>query len=170
MALPAALLLRRTPEACGCQPDYRLPAPLVGTSGAGRYQPLDQVEDAEIECLTPGVAGGKPAAHSTRHGSGGGDGNSSGGGGGTSPKSGAAHTGASKVMAPSERAMTLGQAMRTTALWLLCANATTWGLVGSGFDLHMISIVAVRPFVLLLFCPPSKTPACAAIRCGPPQR
>jgi MFS family permease len=27
-------------------------------------------------------------------------------------------------------------------MWLLCCNALVWGVLGSGFDLHMVSVIA----------------------------
>jgi hypothetical protein len=37
--------------------------------------------------------------------------------------------------------MTLQEAARTRSLWLLCMSALMWGVLGSGFDLHMVSVV-----------------------------
>ena len=94
------LLIRRTPESCGCQPDHR---------NARRYSPIALHE-----------AGSAAAAQ------------------------------------PAELATTLSQAMRTSALWLLCANAVVWGVLGSGFDLHMVRTLSSDGAWLAAGSPPTR--------------
>ena len=94
LAVPTALLLRRSPESCGCTPDF----------AAGRsskiYSQLAVIDDDD-------PPGSNQASESEQ-----------------------------------EWSMTLREALCTRAMWLLCTNALVWGVLGAGFDLHMVSVIA----------------------------
>lgn len=107
LAAPAALLLRRSPESCGCIPDF--PNPRNKT-----YRQLaaeDEVEEAEPESTLP------------------------------DSKQCSIYGRDEQQEKEDEWFMTLGEAVHTRSLWLLCMSALMWGVLGSGFDLHMVSII-----------------------------
>ncbi len=93
LAVPAAVLLRRSPESCGCTPDF------VQGSSSKAYSQLSVTDDDDPD--------------------------------------------SSQVSKPTEEwSMTLREALCTRAMWLLCTNALVWGVLGAGFDLHMVSVIA----------------------------
>lgn len=103
LALPAAVLLRRSPESCGCTPDF------AGHHASKVYSQLsatDEDDAAESDALVQLDAPPPP------------------------------------MEVEEEWSMTLSEALCTRAMWLLCMNAIVWGVLGSGFDLHMVSVIA----------------------------
>lgn len=118
LAVPAAVLLRRSPESCGCTPDFA-----TGRSSK-TYSQLSVTDDDD--------SGSNQASQREE-----------------------------------EWSMTLGEALCTRALWLLCTNALVWGVLGAGFDLHMVSVIAentpdgVEIDVATTFAAPQAFTSCA---------
>lgn len=118
LTVPGVIWLRRSPESCGCTPDFAL------RSSAKAYSQLSLTDDDDPE--------------------------------------------SNHAQEPMEEwSMTLREALCTRAMWLLCTNALVWGVVGAGFDLHMVSVIAentpegVEVDVATTFAAPQALTSCA---------
>ena len=120
LAVPAAALLRRSPESCGCTPDFA-----QGRSSKA-YSQLSVSDDDDTDTES-------------------------------------SHTSETRE----EWSMTLHEALWTRAMWLLCTNALVWGVLGAGFDLHMVSVIdentpaGVEVDVATQFAAPQALTSCA---------